>query len=160
MPQAVGLWRHYPNQIEADLALHYGRSIGEWHRGEMSSRELLVLLAGLPETSTFVTASQRSFRVIDYNGAIYLTPALGTLKPGAKLVAEYVDWTHDRKILARVARELAAGRADGNDYQPDFTGVQEPLRQILQDREAAAEDEFISKAREHVRSGLYGYERR
>jgi hypothetical protein len=52
----------YPTEIEADFALHLpAENLFDWHRGTrdehgvlvLSSRRLLVLLAGLPETSSY-----------------------------------------------------------------------------------------------------------
>lgn len=131
----------------------------------MSSRELLVLLRELPETSRFKEATQRTFRVVeavrgDHKGKLFLTPALGRMGPDVKLVAEFVDWTYDRKLLARNTRELAALRNDGRDSQPDFTGLLEPLQQILADRAKRKRDEMRARGESFIRSGLYGYERR
>lgn len=132
----------------------------------MSSRELLVLLAGLPDTSKFKVASEQTFRIVEYigdgddKGTLQLTPAVGRISADYRVVTEYVDWPHDRKMLARAVKELAAGRADGNDYQPDFGGLEEPLAAFMARREADAEAELRLKAKSHIRSGLYGYERR
>lgn len=43
----------YPQQIESGLAQYYHRDVGEWHRGELSSRKLLILLNGMPSDSWF-----------------------------------------------------------------------------------------------------------
>ncbi|MEC4837526.1 hypothetical protein R2362_23890 [Mycobacteroides chelonae] len=57
----------------------------------MSSRELLIFLDGLPDTSSFKTWC--------YRGG---------------------DWTADQKIQQRIANELALSRADGHGYMPDL----------------------------------------
>jgi hypothetical protein len=50
-------WIAFPRQIESGLRAHFhGANIGQWHRGEMSSRELLVLLDGMPEESEYKRA--------------------------------------------------------------------------------------------------------
>lgn len=52
--EAVAAYRAYAPEIEAGVATHYpGRHIREWHRGDMSSRELLNMLAGMPFESWF-----------------------------------------------------------------------------------------------------------
>lgn len=56
MLTAVLVWRQHPTEIEADLSEYHGRSIKEWHRGTMSSRELLVLVRHLKDGSAYKTA--------------------------------------------------------------------------------------------------------
>lgn len=52
MGEALLLFRRYPKQIESGLETEYpGRDIGQWHRGEMSSRKLMVLIEGLSAES-------------------------------------------------------------------------------------------------------------
>lgn len=132
----------------------------------MSSRELLELLDGLPETSKFKEASQRCFRLVEYQGLdenygkLYLIPAAGRPPSDVTVLHEYVDWTAERKLLARNTRELASMRADGRDYRPDLTGLIEPLHALLAERESQAKDKLRSRAQQHIHSGLYGYERR
>lgn len=55
MTEAIEAWSRYPEQIEAGIPHYPGRHIREWHQGQMSSRELLVLLKGLPADSWFKT---------------------------------------------------------------------------------------------------------
>lgn len=48
------MWLKYPKQIESGLCTEYpGLDIGQWHRGEMSSRKLIVLIEGLSGDSWF-----------------------------------------------------------------------------------------------------------
>jgi hypothetical protein len=69
----VGWLRLYPTEIEADIARFYpGRSVLEWWRGEMSSRELWALLQHLPHDS----ATQRARRDGDWSEREYLLPLL------------------------------------------------------------------------------------
>lgn len=167
MLEAIKLWRLFPNQIASDLQIHcHGRHIREWHQGRMSSRELLELLDGLPETSKFKEASERTFRVVEYRGpdpelagALFLTPGYGKPPKDVAMVAEYVDWTLDRKIAARTVRELVMMRNDGRDTTPDLTGLYEPLHEVLAQRERSKRAELAAKARAHVRKGIYAYER-
>lgn len=84
-------WRKYPTEIAYDLSVVHRRHIGEWHRGEMSSRELIELLEPLPCcTSAFKTA----------------------LRGG--------DWCIHEYTAARAANEAALARADGNGYTPEL----------------------------------------
>lgn len=54
--QAFVRWKLYARPIESDLESHcHGRTIEQWHRGEMSSRKLLTLTDGLPHDSWMVT---------------------------------------------------------------------------------------------------------
>jgi hypothetical protein len=126
----------------------------------MSSRELLVLLDGLPDASKFKEASERTFRVVehiagDHKGQLSLLRAIGAAPDGVEVIAEYVDWTHDRKLLARNTTEIASMRADGRDYQPDLTGLIEPLTQIVAAREQKAEEEFAARAGGFIRNSLH-----
>ena len=41
--EALWIWRQFPGQIASDLSQFHHRRIAEWHRGEMSSFELLEL---------------------------------------------------------------------------------------------------------------------
>lgn len=50
------MWRQFPTEIESDLSAHHGRRISEWHRGTMSSRELLVYARHFKETGAYKTA--------------------------------------------------------------------------------------------------------
>lgn len=169
MLEALRLWRLFPSQIASNLQLHYhGRHIREWHRRDftMSSRELLELLAELPETSTFKEASERTLRVVEYRGddeelkgKLLLMPAIGRPPTDVEVIDEYVDWTFDRKLQARNVRELASLRADGHDYQPDLTGLIEPLEAILGARRQQAKSNLVAQAKSQIHSGLYGYEK-
>lgn len=133
----------------------------------MSSRELLELLDGLPETSKFKEASERTFRVVEYRGddpelkdALFLTPGYGNPPKDVVVVAEYVDWTLDRKIAARNVRELVMLRNDGRDTTPDLAGLYEPLHEALAQRERQKRADLVAKARAHVHKGIYAHERR
>jgi hypothetical protein len=159
--EAVKLWRLWPTQIEAGLSLYHHRSIGEWLRPDftMSSRELLVLLDELPETSAFGEAT-RTFHVVEHKGQLLRIRAAGRPPKDVKVVATYVDWTFDRKLLARNTRETALARADGRGYQPDLTGLMEPLEMIRAQRVAEAKNRLRVDAQSRIHAGLYGYEKR
>lgn len=122
----------------------------------MSSRELLALLNGLPDESKFKEATQRTFRVIERKGKLMLTPALGTPPRDVEVIGEYVDWPFGQKLLARNTAEIASMRADGHDYEPDMTGLREPLQKILADHENSREAKRIARARAHIDAGLLG----
>ncbi|UXA09613.1 hypothetical protein KXD96_28020 (plasmid) [Mycobacterium sp. SMC-2] len=133
----------------------------------MSSRELLELLDGLPEASKFKEASERTFRVAEYRGErtdlkgkLLQMPAVGPAPKDVVVVAEYVDWTYDRKLAARNVRELVALRNDGRGSQVDFAGLLEPLDMVLLERQRKAEAEIQARGQQHILAGLYGYERR
>jgi hypothetical protein len=128
------VWRLFPNQIESDLELHYGLSIGEWHRGEMRSRRLLVLLNGLPDRSKFKGALRGYPFGVDY------------------------DWAPEEYRAAAVARQQAPLNNDGDltvtrkVYEGYFSPVE---RKLLEDKQQA-DSELIDKARKHIRAGAYG----
>lgn len=63
--------RQFPREIEADL-LFRGIDIGDWHRGEMSSRRLLVLVDALPDDSRFCTERRDG----DWSAKEYLDAAI------------------------------------------------------------------------------------
>lgn len=166
MLEAIKLWRLFPNQIASDLQAHYRRHIREWHQGQMSSRELLELLDGLPETSKFKEASERTFRIVEYRGddpdlkdQLLLMPGYGKPPKDVAVIAEYVDWTLDRKIAARNVRELVMLRNDGRDTTPDLTGLYEPLHEALAQRERQKRADLAAKARAHVHKGIYAYQK-
>lgn len=134
----------------------------------MSSRELLVLLRELPEVSRFKEASERTFRVVEYQGendgdkglvkgAIYRLPAMGWPPSDVEVIAEYVDWTYDRKLLARNTREVANARADGHDYSPDMTGLIEPLDAIVAAHQNSKRASIVAKGRAHIFAGLHAH---
>lgn len=123
----------------------------------MSSRELLVLLDGLPDTAKYKESTERTFRVVqDDKGQLFMHPAIGPPPKDMVVITEYVDWTHDRKLLARNTSEIASMRADGRDYQPDLTGLIEPLTQILDDRQREEQYRFTTRAENFIRDGLHG----
>lgn len=163
MVQALAMWRLYPRQIRADLQHYYpGRHIKEWHTCDftMSSSELLDLLDGLPDDSQFKGVSERFYRVVEKaDGEIYLHRAVGAPPAGVKVVAEFVDWTFDRKLEARTVREFASLRAEmrppGQGYEPDLAGVTEPLHAILVERQRAVEAENRKGAKAAYRSAFY-----
>lgn len=50
------VWRQFPRQIASDLSRFHHRRIAEWHRGDMSSYELLELIEFLPADSAYSIA--------------------------------------------------------------------------------------------------------
>jgi hypothetical protein len=127
-----------------------------------------VLLDDLPEASRFKEATERTFRVVEYQGddeelpkgTLLKLQAIGPPPKDVEVIAEYVDWTHERKLLARNALETACARADGRNYQPDVEGLIEPLTAILLEREQRARSEFQERGQTHILSGLFGFGRR
>lgn len=53
---AIQMLRQYPTQIEADLRREYGIRIRDWYRGDMTSRELMVLCEELSDDSSLMKA--------------------------------------------------------------------------------------------------------
>jgi hypothetical protein len=158
--EAILVWRQFPTQIESDLQIYCKRKIVEWHRRSLSSRELLVLLAGLPDVSKYKEASERTYRVVEYTGEgelkgkLILTPAIGPQLPETELVEEFVDWTFDQKLMARTVRELCVA----NGYT-DFSGVTEPLTLVQQKHAANKAAKLQAKAENFIHAGLYGMEK-
>lgn len=56
--EALWVWRQFPRQIASDLSRFHRRRIAEWHRGDMSSYELLELLEFMPEHGAFKIAAR------------------------------------------------------------------------------------------------------
>lgn len=170
MLAALSIWRLFPRQIEAGLSRYHHRRIDEWLRDDftMSSRELLALIEEFPEDSELVKASSRTYRVAEVDGKLMLFAAVKLderglmerveLPEGAKLIAEFVDWTHDRKIAARQTRELAIMRMEqsNGDYDVDMSGLDEPLRVILDDIEKRKKAENVRGARSLFRQRVLG----
>lgn len=97
-------WSRFPKQIAAGLRAHYhGAHIRQWHTGEMSSRELLELLDGMPEESEYK-------RALD----------------GYPFGVER-DWTRAEYLAARSVAEAAAAR--GGAFDP--TGLVSPVEQAV-----------------------------
>lgn len=156
MLEAIALWRHHPTQIEAGLTVHCHRSIGEWHRGEMSSRQLLGLIAEFPEDSQYRRRAERTYRLcVDPDGGRHLFGAVGQLPEWASVLETFVDWTFDRKIAARTARELAALRADNTGEAPDSGALTEPLQQILARLDYEARSTRRAGVTSVIRAGLF-----
>lgn len=105
MTEAISRWMAFPKQIEAGLRLYvHGANIGQWHRGEMNSRELLVLIEGFPDDSWY----KRSCEGYPY---------------GVER-----DWTKAEYLAARQVAEIAASRGD---FDP--TGLVSPVEQAITD---------------------------
>ena len=127
----------------------------------MWSRELLVLLEELPEESSFKQARDLTMRLVEHEEKLLLFHAHGALPDGAKLIAEFVDWTFERKLLARNTRELVALRGDlDNQLDTDLNNLLEPLDALLVARERQKQVENVQGAKRAIRAGLYAYERR
>lgn len=165
MTAALSLWRLLPRETEAALSrYHPGRHIREWHTGTMSSRELLALLCDLPETSAFRERSERTHRLVevDVDGRkeLRLYSVLSELPAGAVIEAEFVDWTHDRKIAARTALEIALSRADRGAEPPSREGLDEPLVEALRRRAERKQSQIRDGHRSLVRDAINRGKRR
>jgi hypothetical protein len=54
--EALWIWRQYPKQIASDLSRFHRRQVREWHDGEMSSYDLLVLLEFMDDEGALKSA--------------------------------------------------------------------------------------------------------
>ncbi|XTP37082.1 hypothetical protein ACORG1_13070 [Mycobacterium sp. TJFP1] len=119
-------WRKFPTEIRYDLSAVHHRCIGEWHRGEMSSNELIDLVEHLDDRSAFKTA----------------------LRGG--------DWCMDQYVAARTANEIALSRADGRDYEPELVyspaqkNAQNEREKFRRERHYKAREEMTRKQRKAV----------
>lgn len=128
------MWREFPTQIRSDLQLHYGRHIRDWHRGEMSSAELVDLLNGLPETSR-------------YKGA----------RRGLPFGVEY-EWAPEEYRMAALARQLAPLNDDGDLTIPRllYEAYFSPVERVVMERKQAREDEQRRRGHTFVMAGALG----
>ncbi|MDO3208690.1 Uncharacterised protein [Mycobacteroides abscessus subsp. massiliense] len=124
---AVAVWRQHPTEIE-DLFLDKGLDIGDWHRGLISSRRLLVICRHAPEDGPYKTA----------------------LRDG-----DYPEWV---QMLKEIHKEIALYRASkyvggDHEYIPQvFLSLPERIEHFGRE---AAEAEFIEEAREGLLSDLF-----
>lgn len=125
MAQAINLWRLFPTEIEGDLSLHHHRSIREWHRREMRSDELLILLDILPDRSRFKGA-QRAL-------------------PWRHLGVRY-EWCQAEYREARLIKEIASQRGE---Y--DITGLLSPAEKAVALQEQQVKSDQLERARTLLR---------
>lgn len=134
MDRAIGLWKWFPRQIRADLRAHYhGVDIGQWHRGEMNSAELIDLLEELPDASR-------------YKGALRGYPY------GVKY-----EWADEEYRQARIAKELAAAHSADGDLTMgrDYTAIFSPVERLVIEAQKKAMATNVSGARAVANAGLY-----
>jgi hypothetical protein len=139
---ALPIWILYPTQIESGLSLFHHRHIREWLTKDftMSSRELLVLLEELPETSLFKIARDRTYRVVRHLDEVKTFTTYGRLSDDVELLAEgVVDWTKAEHVQARIARELAVFNAQD---KADFTGLIPPLHEWAESETEVTDEQF------------------
>jgi hypothetical protein len=137
--EALTILRLYPTQIESGL-LFFDRHIREWYRGEMSSRELLVILEELHETSRFKTARDRTYRVVRHEGEVKFFVPFGGLPDDVELLADnIVDWTKAEHVQARIARELMVANYGS---KADFTGLIPPLEEWAESETEVTDDQY------------------
>lgn len=154
MLDALKIWRLYPTQIESGLSLFTRHDIGEWFRGELSSRKLLVLLEELPEKSRFKEARDRTYRLVKHEGELKAFTPYGTLPDGVELVADnVVDWTQAEHVWARIARESAVGNYGAD---ADFTGLIPPLDKWSTDEQIAVDDDHFRAISNSIEAQLSG----
>jgi hypothetical protein len=134
---AMPLVASFPHQIEADLQSVYGRRIAEWHRGDMSSRELLALLENLPERSS-------------YKGAVR----------GAAFGVDY-EWSAEEYREAALARQLAPIDGENGDMQVSqmlYESYFSPVERAVIEMKQATDAHRAEKARRYIFKGLLGEE--
>lgn len=128
MLDAAAIWLLAPTAIEADLRREYpGVRIADWLRGDMTSREFIVLVEHLTDESDFKTSAPQPFG-----------------RDG--------DWSEAMKIAAKTHEELALNRASkyvggDNEYIPEvFIAPPERLaawRQAQEDLRASLDLERL-----------------
>ena len=131
----IPLWASFPTQIEADLQSVYGRRIAEWHRGDMTSRELLSLLNNLPERSAF-------------KGAVR----------GAPFGVAY-EWSAQEYREAALARQLAPIDGESGDMQvskPLYESYFSPVERVVIELKQTADAHRAEKARKFIFDGALG----
>lgn len=116
--------RRYPTQIEADLHREYGVDLADWHRGNLTSRKVLVLLAELSETSGYKRDYERAG-----------------------------NWPVWQQMLKDLHKEAALHRASlyaggENEYEPRI--YLDPVEAARNAGEAAAEAEFYQESTEEL----------
>lgn len=101
MLTALQTVKAYPLQTEVGLNKYYpGFDIGQWHRGEMSSRKLLTLISGFDSESWF-WASVRADKE-KYDEQEQLRPALEAQQRNVSELYAKVPkhlWPKDRKAV-------------------------------------------------------------
>lgn len=130
MLEALRIWKTVPTEIESDLSRFHRRRIGDWHLGQMSSRELLALLDNLPDDSQFKR---------------YAAAPYGRGGPWGG------DWSKAEYIQARIARELQAARG-----VYEFTGLLSPRDEWFESQSEAAQNTAIDSVRSVTAAMLRG----
>lgn len=138
----MSLLSHYPEEIEADIARFYpGRDVGQFWRGEMSARALLVLIQHLPDDSATVKAQRGTpwsdlmylvayvADTVTFARADYANAHGGSVRPSTVPRPDTVDAQQERDetrqvhdALADMMRgqlDTATVPSDGRVYAPD-----------------------------------------
>lgn len=92
--EALWIWRQYPRQIANDLSRFHRREMIEWHRGTLSSYDLLVFLEFMPAEGAFAAA----LRDQEYS-------------------EDQITWRHIANELARLRATMHAVHG-GQRYEP------------------------------------------
>lgn len=125
---AIAVWRQQPTAIEAELA-DRGHDITDWHRGRMSSRQLLALL-----------------RWPRHNGP-YATALLG---------GEFPLWM---QMIREIHKELALDRASkyvGTDYAYEPKTFVSAAESAEREAEEEAETQFQEREFGGLMSRIFG----
>lgn len=113
MLEAQWIWRQFPRQIASDLSQFHGRRIAEWHRGEMSSYELLELLEFMDDRGAF----RRALR-------------------GGEYSEQEITWRHIANEIARLRATMHAVHG-GQRYDPPTLLTKAEMLAEAEDAQAA-----------------------
>lgn len=118
------IWRQFPRQLTSDLSRFHGISIGDWHRGEVSSYELICHVEFLPEESAFKTA----LRAGEYG-------------------EDQITWRHIANEIARLRATMHAVHG-GQRYKPPTLLTRAEQREEIDAADATQErrEDFFSFA--------------
>lgn len=109
------IWRQFPRQIASDLSRFHHRRIAEWHRGEMSSYELMELLEFMPDEGAF----RRALRSGEYS-------------------EQEMTWRHIANEIARLRATMHAVHG-GQKYDPPLLNSKAAQLEEIEELEATEE---------------------
>jgi hypothetical protein len=110
---ALALWLRFPTELESDLSEFHNRSIGEWHDGTMTSRQLLVFAKHMNERGAFKKSARRGH---------YTTEQMMTACIANELMAlRYSKIGGDEPVFFRSDADLATDEVEVEDIdEEDF----------------------------------------
>lgn len=114
MLTAIAVWRQYPTAIEAELA-DRGHDIADWHRGRMSSRQLLTLLRHPRRDGAYEAA------LLDNEWPLWMLMIKEIHKEIAlDRASKYVgtQYEYEPMVFQSVSERIAALEAEGDEFDP------------------------------------------